>query len=298
MSLDATTWVDKTMTTMWSRIVAAAPKRAWVPKHEMRGRKVEVHELGCGHYGCVMPTDDPKVVCKLTTDAAEGAFVTAALSIGPIDDGLVEYHAIYGIPDLTHRKRPMFVLWREAAEDVGFVGRALPSGHGAALLNPESERYDDYEYRSIVVLRRLLGFYKEAAGDARNSLKGGSVFEKLEAARRHEDWAHEPASEFDWDTAKQNTIYNLHARFRGPQRLAINLAVCESLELWMENTYLCDLIGSALRFYREHGLLLADVHAGNIGRVPRAGKTPVITDPGHAIALDRKWSPVHITPLP
>jgi hypothetical protein len=47
-----------------------------------------------------------------------------------------------------------------------------------------------------------------------------------------------------------------------------------------------DRVGQALSYYLERGLLLTDVHAGNIGKITRDGcEVNVITDPGHATDL-------------
>jgi len=48
------------------------------------------------------------------------------------------------------------------------------------------------------------------------------------------------------------------------------------------------LVGQALDFYLERGLLLADVHANNVGEVTRDGyhgPILVITDPGHLVRV-------------
>lgn len=82
MTLASTPWVDRAANSVWSRIVAASPKPAWVPLHTTSRGKVKVEELGCGHYGCVMPTDDPEVVCKITSDATEAVFIAAAMTLG------------------------------------------------------------------------------------------------------------------------------------------------------------------------------------------------------------------------
>jgi hypothetical protein len=65
----------------------------------------------------------------------------------------------------------------------------------------------------------------------------------------------------------------------------------------MQNTDGSDLIGSALRYYLEQGLLLADVHANNVGKVERTSGW-VITDPGHAVPLEQRWAVVNVPGLP
>ena len=86
-------------------------------------------------------------------------------------------------------------------------------------------------------------------------------------------------------------------RYRGPLRLAVALRLCDITAEIMENTYGCDTVGDALRYYLKEGILLADVHTGNVGTVER---TPgwVITDPGHAVGLEDRWSSVSVPVLP
>ena len=72
----------------------------------------------------------------------------------------------------------------------------------------------------------------------------------------------------------------------------------------MENTNHASEVGAALGFYLNEGILLADVHRQNIGQVTRADSDygpqtyTVITDPGHAVPLDRKWANVQVPELP
>jgi hypothetical protein len=48
-----------------------------------------------------------------------------------------------------------------------------------------------------------------------------------------------------------------------------------------------DLVADALLFLWREGILLADVHGGNLGRAARPGapRAVVITDPGHMIEV-------------
>jgi hypothetical protein len=49
-------------------------------------------------------------------------------------------------------------------------------------------------------------------------------------------------------------------------------------------------VGLALLGYLDAGVLVADVHEGNVGHVQRDGRDlVVITDPGHAAVLPSPW---------
>ena len=287
--LAKTPWIDRSMKTVWERVVAASPRREWAPRL-LPGKKFSLEEYGCGHYGCVFPTSDPAVVCKLTSDPTEAFFVAAAMSIGTFPEGIVRYYGIYRIPGAEHRGRPLFVLWREEATEVGKVLHYPPSYMWKNL--PPSEAY---VARSKSLLFNRLGLFQDNAGKIRDTLKRApDPFAMAEAAKELSlDWAWRFVSESD------EGPFVPAERFRGEKRVALHLAVLDRLTVEMENEYLADQIGGALKFYLDEGLLLADVHQGNVGLVEgRVGSSPVITDPGHAVPLDRKWANVQVKELP
>lgn len=317
--LGKTPWVDRTASAVWSRIVAAAPKPAWVPKHTtvpVRGKpaRVTVEEYGCGHYGCVMPTDDPEVVCKITSDVTEAVFVAAALSLGfgEETEGIVRYHAVYELPN-EHRGRKTFLLWREAATAVGLPTRMRREAHRDLIVAPggvmkyvdrhvEAEGvFSDYEIRRIENLRRYLGLFKDFAAAVRDSLKrSDDPFALLAEAKKHEDAAWDYVSGIDLDRVQGSVAVRVlggGTGLKGAHRVAVALRACAVVAELMQNTDGCDLIGSALRFYLEKGLLLADVHANNVGKVERTSGW-VITDPGHAVPLEERWRTVTVRDLP
>lgn len=298
--LAKTPWVDRTANAVWSRIVAAAPQPSWVPLHTTkRGGKVKVEEYGCGHYGCVMPTSDENVVCKITSDATEAVFVTAALAFdAPSDmpEGIVRYYAVYELPS-EHRGRKTFVLWREAAMFAG-IGD-MPVAMRAQM--------SEYERRGVRQLQDRLSLFKMSANEVRIAVKnatenGRDPFALLAEAKKLDDWAWDRGREIDID--RFAVIEQAHGRamgsLRGLQRLAMALRMCDLVAENMENTPACDLVGSALRYYLGKGLLLADVHAGNVGQVDRISSFLgwVITDPGHAVPLEERWRTVTVKDLP
>jgi hypothetical protein len=57
-------------------------------------------------------------------------------------------------------------------------------------------------------------------------------------------------------------------------------------------------VGQALLYYVKEGMILADVHDGNVGQVTRNGKpTVAITDPGHMVPLKPKYMNVEVPML-
>jgi hypothetical protein len=282
------------MKTVWERVVAASPKPSWAPRL-LPGKKFSLEEYGCGHYGCVFPTSDPEVVCKLTSDPTEAFFVAAAMSIGTFPEGIVRYYGIYRIPGAQHRGRPLFVLWREEATKVGEALRSPYSGGVIRYLPEEDQASAQYDVRSKENVAKNLRWFKEIAGLVRDTLKrAADPFAMVEESKRYEDWAWRYIADAE-GSARAIVLDN----FKGAQKVALGLTRLERFAVEMENEYLADQIGGALKFYLDEGLLLADVHQGNIGLVEgRVGSSPVITDPGHAVPLDRKWSNVQVQELP
>lgn len=292
--LGKTPWVDRSMKTVWQRIVDASPKPEWVPRLEP-GRKFSLTEYGCGHYGCVFPTSDPEVVAKLTSDPTEAFFVAAAMSIGTFPEGIVRYYGIYRIPGAMHRGRPLFVLWREEATKVGEALRSPYSGGVVKFLPEEDRARAQYDVRSREKAAKSLSVFKDYAGAVRDTLKrAADPFAMVEESKRYNDWAWRYVSEAEG--VGRPLVLD---RFKGAQKVALVLTYLERIAVEMENEYLADQIGGALKFYLDEGLLLADVHTGNIGLVEgRVGSSPIITDPGHAVPLDRKWANVQVEELP
>jgi hypothetical protein len=269
--LGKTPWIDRSMKTVWERVVAASPRREWAPRL-LPGKKFSLEEYGCGLYGCVFPTSDPSVVCKLTSDPTEAVFIAAALSIGTFPDGIVKYYGVYRIPGEEYEGRPLFVLWREEATKIG-------------------------EARSKENVAKNLYSFKAIASDVRNDLRRSKdPFAMVEESKRYEEYALSYLS----NAGRGLRSLNPFGKFKGAQRVALELVYLEQLAINMGNEdELAGLIGDALNFYLSEGLLLADVHPGNTGLVEgRAGNSLVITDPGQALPLDRKWTSVKVQDLP
>jgi len=266
-----------------------------------RGKAI-VQEFGCGHYGCVMPTSTPGVVVKLSSDPTEAYFVAAALQLGfegYEDAGIVRYYGIYQLRNAYHRKRPIFVIWREEAFDLGFPTRATRS---FGIMPPDAL----YERRRDLDLLRFLDMFKFFAAAIRRQLtsvqkRGGDPYQTVVDAAALADWAW---GYVEWHVVEavgrqQPMQRQGYAHLRGTQRLAANLRACAIIAEMMENTDGSDTIGRTLGYYLNEGLLLADVHANNVGKVERHddiwdGEVRVITDPGHAVPLEPRWREVVI----
>lgn len=247
-------------------------------------------EYGCGHYGCVYPASEGTVF-KLTTDASEAAFVVAAMEIASVDkhwpEGMIRYFKIVQLGGESYRRRPVYALHRAEAHDVGFLSWGAP---------PEL-RSSWREFETIFT------FYLSCANAARKvvvkSKNPLAVVKKASSSERYR-------------TGASNEIYargglgDKLIRIRrwappsGAARLRYFADACEELAQAFYNQPVAYLVGGALEYYISAGLLLADVHYGNIGLVELPDfkdPQPVITDPGHMVPLSPRWTEVQVPVL-
>jgi hypothetical protein len=107
-------WVNKLLRKHTKKLASLVPPE-WVPEPDV---KWTYEEYGCGHYGCVLPVPDGRVVLKITSDPTEAAFVTIYLGLKDKPIGITRYHQIVELPD-QYRRRRTFAIWRDEAENVG-----------------------------------------------------------------------------------------------------------------------------------------------------------------------------------
>jgi hypothetical protein len=245
--------------------------------------KASFKEYGCGHYGCVMPTGTPGTVIKVTTDQTEAAFVAAYLSLPtsqrPV--GIVPYRKLLAIRSESHLKRPVFVLWRDEAQHLGSNGIDAWIRTGAR----DFER--DYYAKSFRKVESLISNCLTAARTVRKMTHARARTLITEAAGKMDD------------------AWQLGAPPRGRDKA---LEVAWYLNVFRQNAEqmttepMGNYVGQGLYESFDAGLLLADVHLNNIGMptgdlLNEIGMTPIITDPGHAIALDDRYAGVQVEEL-
>jgi hypothetical protein len=130
-------WVTEVIARNY-KLLEGAVRPAWLPT--LANVRVltkstvvaEFREYGCGTFGCVYPTLDQNVVMKVTTDDTEAEFA-AYLYPTMTEDVTVAYHQTVRTND-QHNGNPIYLLWREAAENVGMIVKYVEetSGSGAA----------------------------------------------------------------------------------------------------------------------------------------------------------------------
>lgn len=286
-------WVDAALTEAWPALQASlAP-----PIVTKKGKKQHAEELGCGHYGCVLATSRPDVVLKVTTDPTEAAIVTLLLRHRDLQqDGIVRYLEVQKLPG-SRRGRALFAIWREAAYDVGDV---VPLGKA------ETREARDARYR----LNRFKAWANEVRMTLGRQADPWSLLAEAQRpvtqarARNYVDLAEGdvygdpfPRKTDPWASERRgggritDAVVIKHWPIREqPLKLAVLLHALEQTAQFLGSNREAYLVGQALENLLDQGVLLADVHANNIGRVNRPDHegAVVITDPGHAVFLRRE----------
>lgn len=138
--------------------------------------QVKAPALGCGHFGCVFPTNDPAWVVKITRDPTEGPMVQRIMALKKEGaygmDGIVNFKTIFRGKDVLWRGKmqPVFVIVREAITPVKnwFIknsrGPSIPREGGFIPATYESALKNIPDYvlqRSLDALAKA----KDAAGE-------------------------------------------------------------------------------------------------------------------------------------
>lgn len=291
-------WVNAILATFGDRMEAVVGPALMPPR--LPGRKPAWQEYGCGHYGCVFPTHDKGIVMKVTSDPAEAAFVAAAMRLGDWPDGIVRYHHLFELPE-RYRGRRTFALWREEATDVGALRTHV---YSPGLPWERKSTNIDYDTREEIRFAKRLGVFKDYAAVVRDTWKRATDPMKLASeVAKLENWA--------WNTVDVDAVddpgpggspTNVVGRWKGAQRAAAALRVCRYVGEMMGSEPGGPYVGEALDFYLDQGLLLADVHRNNVGKVLRpdfsSSQFWAITDPGHMVPLVSEFFTVDVPPLP
>ena len=142
-------WVTRAISGAYETLEAKVPP-AWLPKlsdvSASRGAFIaRMPEYGCGAYGCVLPTLDAATVLKVTTDSTEAEFA-AELAPGLVAPICVDYHLVVSL-STKHEGRRIYLLWREAADDVGKL---------AVVLGPKAEALVLAQHRAAQVAYKVI----------------------------------------------------------------------------------------------------------------------------------------------
>lgn len=158
-------WVTKLLSKHFVKLEEHIPPK-WLPKLTSPSTKqgkfvAAMKEYGCGAYGCVLPTLDPGVVLKVTTDETEAQFAhdMADKLAAPV---VVKYHLTYSLPD-QYKGLQTYLLWRDSAEHVDKVEQTIAEESG---VDPR-------------VVEKAIAGQHEAAQNAFEALDAGRPAEAL-----------------------------------------------------------------------------------------------------------------------
>jgi hypothetical protein len=277
-------WIDKVLHANWAELERRVGT-AMMPIHATSGppRKTDpgYTEYGCGHYGCVFATGTKNVVCKVTSDESEIRFVNYCIDNKiTFPEGIVTYYAIAKVSD-KHWKRPVSVLWRQEAWDVGELTTSKLRG-----------RHIDWKEQEEIDTHRLTASISTCGATVRESL-GRKPAAILSSFKSHDqmDRARNIAGEFELTAPDPMMLDTMLQNLPGPERRAqVAISLYHLLSEILENDSATGYrIGQAFSYFFDHGILLADVHRNNIGKIlPRSEDEGsdlywAITDPGHAV---------------
>lgn len=295
-------WAAKLLKEVWPTLQKRVTDPALLPKD---GPKTK--EYGCGTYGCVLPTNLPGIVCKITTDTTEAKFVAAALELFDEDStwpvGMVRYFAVYQIPNKKFRKRPIFVIWRaEAARNNSHIDapvRQRGEDYQTWKSSYGEEYFDDWD-KSMVRLAQTVG------NELRAKLQGRGTSREVKPAVVNmmfyylRNAPHQDVESLRYRVDSPGFVKSIP---KGGLGAAWLYKMLESILIEMQNNRPTHYVGEAMEYYLYEGILLADVHMSNIRTdVPAAtgdNWSPInlISDPGHAVFLDPRWADIKIPVL-
>jgi hypothetical protein len=292
MSLGETPWVDRSYKALHAALSERVPAE-WLPRmisertehgtvgfdpprpytEVIRFKNPVIEEYGCGSYGCVAPTHKPGLVFKLTTDVSEAAFVARAKELDETV-GIVQYKAIYST-GIKHKGKPMFVLWRTEASEVGAWISAFRTKH-PDLYGTQVTNEANKQLRHFMEWAKIVREYVHPKVRSMQTVEErAQLFKALWASYERED----PVTE----RAVSSLQY-----VKGIQRVGMALRTCLYVAQEMSGNAVLYKVGTALGHYLEEGILLADVHINNIG-LDENGDA-IITDPGHAVEFHPRWA--------
>lgn len=298
-------WADRLLAEEWDGLVGLG-----LPM-PVRSTKTKTYKsYGCGSYGCVYETQSEAVVLKLTTDPTEAAFVERAIEIGHWPRGIVEYFYIERMSGTRHGD-VVYVLWREAAQQVGMLGadenelyglpfvdkmalKAIENAGGVAMKIAASE----------MVAMAHGGGEEQAKAFVQTTTEAARVLSKTPITIYSASSQKKPGLRVNLNGQDVWIPHWPSPPGKGrkdhlPWRMALAWLVAERYAESLAQEGPLQEVGEAILFYQKHGMLLADVRIENIGLVRRKGEWVwAITDPGHAVSSDEKMLSVAPNPTP
>lgn len=269
-------WTNRALLDHWDQIERAAGP-GLLPRVTSRsaGRLV-AQEYGSGAYGTVLPSRRKGWVVKITSDPSEAkfAFVTGRMAKRPT--GLVRYGKTFQLRG-RHSGRPIYILWREEAYRVGEIVDDSPAGQLAAEQLDAIRQNADFSFR-LMYSPDLIEQNRAAILEA----------EKTYANRTGYEAGGSPG-------ALKRLSLNFASRV---ERAGYGIDAAWEIADQMSKGSVLPNVGRAIRDLIDRGIVLADVHLGNIGYVKRDGRfIDAITDPGNSVFLTQKFDRLQVPSL-
>jgi len=263
---------------------------------EARDGIAPMTQFGCGWYGCVMSTWAPNVVLKLTTDTSEAMFANVAANAGreqlgearwrklnPVErarfqpPGVVKYFAVAKLKGINLRGRDdkeeraggrsVYLLWREAAHDIGYLKRPKTSSekqmgkHLEAMnqiVRPMGSSLDQ-EHKALGSPRQYRRFLERVQANFAMLLRDPTVADFYDNDDEDADPAWSVATRLEWTKDLLETIRD------SPGKTTQNIGA------------------GLLQWLLQEQIVLGDVHRQNVGK--DAAGNAVVSDPGVAIEV-------------
>lgn len=263
-------WSNAAVTDLWSQLERRVGKKRMPLR---RGSKYR--EYGAGRYGVVLPTGQTGVVLKLTTDKSEAmAAAWLARQRRPLP-GIARYYDVLELP-VKHRGRTVYALWREEAHYVGGIRYHKDSKRDRAQFRTENKLLSTATSTAQSLVQRLT--------DDPRKIDAFAVV----AREAHARVKRIPLKSMVEEFLRLDTLRAGHGTRTTVERVLLGARL-------LSRGKILNRVGDAMTTAFERGVFLADVHDGNIGMVTRGKKTfAVITDPGNAIPVSRKFGATKI----
>lgn len=268
--LDNPAWLDETLTVSWAALEERLPPIVTLTK----SGRVKAKPFGCGVWGCVLPTTQSGIVLKITNDPSEARLVGLILQDAELQlPGVTRYYDMTKLP-MRHENRAVYAIWREEAYEVGeIVSDDVINGKLRTREDTELSTFSDRLGAFQAMAERFVAFKKRQ----RNAW---AVLDEALAGS-------EAVTKYELVKVIDGAVVCAMPKYP-PLRLAVMLHACRANAKLIAEGPRGQLVGQALASFMGAGILLADVHLGNIGNAKRSGhKVVVITDPGVTAPLYR-----------
>jgi len=252
----------------------------WMPQRapaQSRKRAPRFRKYGCGCFGCALPTEDPEVALKVTTDGSEAVFAAAAIRIGSFPRGIVRIYQVAGAVAVnmaslykTSRLDDAYFLWREN------LAVACKPGDFTPAQIARLER----------VFRPIAALY-----DAWSPVEDRPDV----SIRTHESWAR---AQPDPDSLSQTLALDTTDPDDPLKRASLEyLMLLRDLEPLTQDP-LWGAVAEAVLFYARLGLLLYDIDVENTGYLHADRRQPpVLYDVGLTKILDPRWLGISVSEI-